>query len=288
VSTHVQRPPRYIRIDNLLGGLGGVATDCDGKIIHLAELTLWNNGVALSISGTPVVMSADHFSASLVAANLVDGDDNSSMHTGNNSCDTNPWVYVDVGIRLFDQVVVTNSGESRINGARISSVWCKRSGSVYADRQYFPSTSAATFTFAFPEGTGALGGSAVSSRPDGSTTSSTGSTSAAACSICATGYELVGNSCVEPVCAEGRYGVSGRGHVCSSCPAGYTTFAAGTIGVSCSLQSVCDRLRYVAVSCSNARYVGKDRVLSKVRWAASVVMQASTPKKRLLHACRVV
>ncbi len=214
VSTYIPAT-RYIRIDNLV-----VNSDfC--KIINLAEITLWNNGAALSMSGAHVAMSS--FASSFgPPSNLVDGNVGTIVHTEYNpSCDQNPWLYVDVGSRIFDQVVVTNRAgccQNRINGARISFVGDVNGAVPFAAQQYFPSTSAATFTFAFPEGSGVLGGSAVSSCPDGYTTSSTGSTSAAACNVCATGYAGDGTTCT--TCPVGKYAADAGSSTCSYCPSG--------------------------------------------------------------------
>jgi len=192
VSTFSPSPPQqYIRIDNLIGGVGG---GCDGVIINLAEIALWRDGVALSMSETPVVMSTRQSGGKPSA--FVDGFTATIIHTQYTPCDPNPWVYIDVGNRTFDQVVVTNRVSDsrnmrRINGARISFVGDVNGEVPYATRQFFPSTSAAiaVFTFAFPEGSGALGGTAVSNCTEGYTTSSVGSISAEACNVCDVGYE---------------------------------------------------------------------------------------------------
>jgi len=217
VSSYV---PRYIRIDQLQYP---VDNNPNQHILNLAELTLWNNGVALNMLGTPVFISSIQYDWR-PAANLVDGNLNNMIHTSYNPIwDPDPWVYVEVGARSFDQVVITNVDVFiRINGARISFVADVNGAVPLAARQYFPSTGATTFTFAFPEGIGALGGSAVSSCPEGYTTSGAGSSSVAACNICAAGYWLAEN-----------------GNTCTPCKMGYSTAAAGTSGTDASACTVC-------------------------------------------------
>ena len=98
IGQYVVSPPRYIRIDNLPGGVGG---DCDGKIINLAELTLLKNGAALDMSGTPVVMST-FISEYGSPEKLVDGNSANFIHTRHlPTCDQNPWMYIDVTNRIF-------------------------------------------------------------------------------------------------------------------------------------------------------------------------------------------
>ena len=238
VSAFLPSRPRYIRIDNLqTASLSGC------KFINLAEITLWSSGVGVSMADVIPIMSTSVNVNSQYGSpkKFVDGNSETFIHTQGNPCDPNPWVYIDVGARSFDQVVVTNRVDccsSRINGARVSFVGDINGMVPHAAYQYFPSTSEAIISFEFPEGSGALGGSAVSRCPDGYTTSSAGSTSAAACNVCATGYELVGTTCVRLACADGSYSVTGYGP-CSSCPVGYSTFAQATIGASAAACNLC-------------------------------------------------
>jgi hypothetical protein len=208
VSTYLPlpSPTRCIRVDNVQ------LTDSGGcRIINLAELTLWNSGVALSMLGAPVVMSSILSGTSYGPSLLVDGVLNNFIHTANSdSCDPNPWVYIDIGTRHFDRVVVTNRIDSCcrdwINGARISFVSDVDGEMPYSPRHYIPYTAAVTFTFEFPEGSGSLGGSAVSNCPDGYSTFGSSSTSVAACNVCNAGFAGDGTTCT--ACMQ-------RGKICS-------------------------------------------------------------------------
>jgi len=72
----------------------------------------------------------------------------------------------------------------------------------------------------------------------GYTTAGAGSTSVTACNVCAAGYGLADGSCVHPACAAGSYHVPGDA-VCTPCPVGYSTFAAGTVGISSLACDLC-------------------------------------------------
>ena len=120
--------PKYcavpLKIDRYIIKLKLVWEPSRTTVKNLTELTLWSNGVALSMSDTPVVMNSDYDSKA-AAINFVDGNANTIIYTDAAPCDPDPWVYIDVGTRFFDQVFVKNRPANhccrdRINGARIS------------------------------------------------------------------------------------------------------------------------------------------------------------------------
>jgi len=194
VSASLLSNQRLIRIDS------AGHTGC--WILNLADIAIWSDGVAKNMTGTPVVMSTWQYNDGGPPSAFVDGFANTYIHTQYSPCDPNPWVFIDVGDRTFDQVVVTNRMnccQPRIKGARISFV--DNENGAYSAPQYFLS-GAAEFTFSFPEGMGNVGGIAVSNCTEGYTTSGVGSTSIAACSVCDIGYLRVDSSCVtEPTLA---------------------------------------------------------------------------------------
>jgi len=189
VSTYLPSA-RFIRIDKLTTIVTDFSATC--RIINLNELQILRHGVALSLVGATVVMSSRQDGDGGPESAMVDGYTNVHVHSRFSPCESDPWLYVDVGMAAFDEVKVWNRGgyENRINGARIRLVADASGDYAYGEPKYFTSSSA-TYTFAFPEGVSSvdvIGGSAVSNCPEGYTTAGAGSTSAAACSLCDAGF----------------------------------------------------------------------------------------------------
>jgi len=218
---------RYVRIDK-------VALFKSYKLINLMEMTIKHNGVALD-KATLVAYSSSLNTVNTPASKLIDGD--SATFAATSTADTDPWMYVDVGIHPFDEVIILNRPTSgcstpedcpqRIVGASISVVTDTSGVDLIQPAQTFAS-SLGTYTFSFTTQS-TLGGIGYAACPVGYATTLPGATGsdAAVCDVCAdgsAGTSVAGmTGCT--ICPVNSYSASGSGTICTQCPTGYSVVA---------------------------------------------------------------